>query len=121
KSMSLFMLDLNRSARSICIGSQSVERFVQPIRRRAAQQIVAPPQIQIAQEVRASRAARALCGFSERDFPGVFEIVHAVCSIAFSSVVDSNTKAKAYAYFSFDLALMLSCPPNQTLRQRVNF
>ena len=54
EAMILMTLNLNCRPRAVRICRQCQNRTVQPISRRIAQQIIAPPQIQIARNVRAT-------------------------------------------------------------------
>jgi hypothetical protein len=65
---------------SISISGQGEDCIQKPISRRASQEIVAPAQIEIARNVRAAGALRALGRLSQRDFPRFVEFSHSMGS-----------------------------------------
>jgi hypothetical protein len=83
-------LNLDRGAVTICCSRQGKQSVDQPIRGRAPQKIIASPQVEIARNVSAPCAMRALGRLSEGDFPRFIEFGHLKSSSGFRSSPSGN-------------------------------
>ena len=86
KTVRLLSLDLYPCSAAIGFAGQRHKRRRQPVDRGAAQQIVLRAQIEIAGDIFATGAARALLGFGQRNFPCFLEFAHwfGLCGTDFS-------------------------------------
>ena len=74
--MFVVSLELNAGTRTVGFTGERHELIEQPICARATQQVIAPPEAQIIDNIAPARRLRASLRFGQRQLPGVFEFAH---------------------------------------------